>query len=87
MTFLFNIYLLIYLAAPGLSCGMWALVPQPGIEPRPLHWEHGVLTTGPPGKSGGRLSIIVFCYCPVTLYLVEVNGLQVEFLDLVNFSA
>ena len=25
--------------------------PQPKIEPRPLHWECKVLTTGPPGKS------------------------------------
>ena len=25
----------IYLAAPGLSCSMWDLVPQTGIEPRP----------------------------------------------------
>ena len=23
------------LAVPGLSCGMWNLVPEPGIEPRP----------------------------------------------------
>ena len=23
----------------------------PGIDPRPLHWEHRVLATGPPGKS------------------------------------
>ena len=21
-----------------------------GIEPNPLHWEHGILATGPPGK-------------------------------------
>ena len=27
------------------------LVPQPGIKPGPLPWKHGVLTTGPPGKS------------------------------------
>ena len=27
------------------------LVPGPGIEPSPLYWERGVLTTGPPGKS------------------------------------
>ena len=27
------------------------LVPQPGIEPGPLQWKHGFLTTGPPGKS------------------------------------
>ena len=32
-------------------CGMWNLVPWPGIEPRPLHWEHGVLAARPPGKS------------------------------------
>ena len=35
----------------SFHCSMWDLVPQPGIEPVPLHWEHGVLTTGPPGKS------------------------------------
>ena len=27
------------------------LAPWPGIEPRPLHWECRVLTTGPLGKS------------------------------------
>ena len=32
----FLIYILfIYLAALGLSCGMWDLVPWPGVEPRP----------------------------------------------------
>ena len=30
---------------------MWGLVSHPGTEPRPLHWEHRVLTTGPLGKS------------------------------------
>ena len=54
---------LIYLAVPGFSCGTWDLhchmrdlfscglwdvVPWPGMEPGPLHWEHGTLTTGPP---------------------------------------
>ena len=29
-------YLFIYLAAHGLSCGMWDLVPQPGLKPRAL---------------------------------------------------
>ena len=38
------------MAAPGLSCSMWDLVPLPGIEPGPLHWELRVLTTGPSGK-------------------------------------
>ena len=31
------------------ACGI--LVPRPGMEPVPLQWKHGVLTTGPPGKS------------------------------------
>ena len=33
------------------SCGVWDLVPCPGIKPGPLHREHGVFVTGPPGKS------------------------------------
>ena len=36
------------MAVPGLSCGMWDLVPWPGIEPGPLHWVCGVLIIGPP---------------------------------------
>ena len=55
LKFLFFFYFL-YLAAPGLSCGMRTLscsmgelVPQLGIELGPLLWEHGA--TGPPGKS------------------------------------
>ena len=34
-----------------LSCRMWDLIPQPGIKPRPLHWQHGVLATEPQLKS------------------------------------
>ena len=34
-----------------LSCGIWNLVPWPGIKPGLLHWEYGVLATGPLGKS------------------------------------
>ena len=48
----------INLAAPGLSrslqdlsCHTWCLTPQPGMEPGALHWEGGILATGPPGKS------------------------------------
>ena len=29
------LFLLIYLAAQGVSCDMWDLVPQPGIKPGP----------------------------------------------------
>ena len=39
------------MAAPGLSCGMWDLVPWPRIKLGPLHREHGVLTTRPLRKS------------------------------------
>ena len=39
----------------GLSYGMQDLIPWPGIEPRPPHWEHRVLATGPPGKSSSWL--------------------------------
>ena len=35
----------------ALCCSMWDPIPQLGIEPGPPHWEHGVLDTGPPGKS------------------------------------
>ena len=31
--------------------------PNQGLKPCPLHWEHGVLTTGPPGTS---LSCLIF---------------------------
>ena len=37
--------------APQLwhACGIY--FPDQGLNPGPLHWEHGVLTTVPPGKS------------------------------------
>ena len=63
--FFFNV--LSISAAEGLSCGtqdllvvasgllvvacMWIVVPNQGSNPGPLHWEHRVLPTGPPGKS------------------------------------
>ena len=31
------------------SCSIWDLVPWPNLSP--LHWEHRVLATEPPGKS------------------------------------
>ena len=33
------------------ACGI--LVPQPGIEPTPLHWQQEALIAEPPGKSPG----------------------------------
>ena len=35
----------------GLCCPMWALDPLTRMNPGPLFWEHGVLSTGWPGKS------------------------------------
>ena len=48
----------LYLAVPSLSCGVQDLsvatcgiqFPDPGSNPGPLHWERGVLATGPLGK-------------------------------------
>ena len=34
-----------------LHCDMMDLVPWQGLNPGPLHWKYGVLTTGPLGKS------------------------------------
>ena len=43
---------LIFIATCGiLGCSMWDLVSWPGIKHGPLHWELGVLATGPLGKS------------------------------------
>ena len=36
------------------TCGI--LFPDQGSNPGPLHWEHGVLATGPPGKSQDECS-------------------------------
>ena len=41
-TFFFFL-IFIYLAALGLSCSIRDLVPWQGLNPGPLHWEHGVL--------------------------------------------
>ena len=34
-----------------VSCSMWDQFLDQGWNPGPLHWENGVLATGPPGKS------------------------------------
>ena len=38
------------LALRIFSCGMWDLIPWPGIEPWPLHWELRVLATDHQGS-------------------------------------
>ena len=48
-------------AACGIfSCGTWDLVPWPGIKPGHPHWEHGVLTAGPTGKSLFSFSLDIY---------------------------
>ena len=42
--FFFKKYLFIHLAALGLSCSMWELVPWPGIEPGPPVLEVQILS-------------------------------------------
>ena len=49
--FFLNIYLFIYFAVSGLSCGMRDLVPWPRIELRPPALGVRVLNTGPVGNS------------------------------------
>ena len=75
--FLIFIYLaLLGLSTQDLRCHMWDLLvvacrifvaacevqfPDQGQNTGPLHWEHGVLTTGPPGKSHYRVLSRVPC--------------------------
>ena len=44
---------------------MQYLVPRPGITPRPPLWEHGVLPTGPGGKSPQTLGFECDCAEPI----------------------
>ena len=64
-----------------LHCGMWDLVPWPGINPGSPALEHGVLATGPPGRflgvSGLRVYTLIslllsvfFCCCCCCLFVV-----------------
>ena len=41
----------------GLSCSIWDLVPDQEWSPGPLHWEQGISTPGPSGKSWALLSL------------------------------
>lgn len=43
-------FVFIYLAVPGLGCGMPDLVPHPGVEPASRVRAEGCLTSGPPGE-------------------------------------
>ena len=63
-----NFFLIINLAAPGLSCGTWNLRSSlqhtgsgslnPGLNPGPLYWELGVLPLDHQGSSCNLLLTI-----------------------------
>ena len=63
-------YLFIYLAVPGLKCGMRDLVPWPGIEPEAPCLGCAVLDAGPPGKFLQENFIQQFC---VSTQVVQLN--------------
>lgn len=44
-----------------LLCGIWDLVPRPGIEHKSLALKGGFLTTGQPGKSPKSSLFIDLC--------------------------
>ena len=57
-----------------MQCNTWDLFPWPGIDPSPLHWEHGVSATGPAGKSLSaslRLAIKVSSWLEVTVFTIH----------------
>ena len=46
------------------ACGTW--FPDQGLNPGPLHWEGGVLITGPPGKSLNW----ILCFASISVFVV-----------------
>ena len=75
-----------------LSCGTQDLVPWAGIEPRALHWELGVLATGPPGKSQ-RVKFKLYTFMifskydwPTALCWFQLHGMVMVFLHITKWS-
>ena len=68
-----NNFIFFYLAALGLSCGMWTSSPDQGLNLSPLHWEQGVLAPRPPGKSPGAVFFKLRVITHLTMVSVEVN--------------
>ena len=53
-----------------LNCGRWDLVPWQEMESRSLHWELGVLATGPWGKSQVHYYYQFFFFLVITMQLM-----------------
>ena len=89
-SFLKNIYLYVWLhwalvaACRIFSCSTWALTAWSGIEPRSLHWEHGVLATGPSGKSQLYYSCVYYKLSSVLLRLKFFNDKNTITLSFIN---
>ena len=65
--FCFNIYLFtIYLAAPGLSCGTWGLVPWSGIEPAPPPLGAQILSHWTPREASNPALVKLCCFSVLT---------------------
>ena len=82
--FLKNIFFLyINLDAPGLLCSMQVEAcdwdPDLGSNQGPLHWEHRVLVTGPPGKSLSQ--VLPFC----GTFVLNSVFLQVSYISIYCF--
>ena len=58
-----GLFLFFFLTAP---CGMWDLSSSYGWNPGPLHWEHRVSATGPPGQSSFLLIFFSLIPNPVS---------------------
>ena len=63
-----SVFVFIYLAVPGLSCGTRDLVPHPGMEPVSRVWAEGVLTAGPPGEASGSRFMASFLFASSRLW-------------------
>ena len=69
------IFAFICLAVPSLSCAhrifsysLWDLIPRPGVKPGSPSLEHGVLATGPPGKSPTKRPTNCFSKTSIKLF-------------------
>ena len=61
------------------ACGiLFPSPPRPPGNPHPLQWKHGILTTGPSGKSRAYVleasSGLAFCICKCFLFFVHLDA-------------
>lgn len=54
-----------------LSHGMWDLVPGPGLNPAPLHWEHKSWPLGHQRSPNGPFFLLQCCYFEISLVFIN----------------